>query len=90
MAEVVSYAIYGTTNGEMWLKGYKDDVQVLTMAGISDINAIELYNDEGERVIPTPAPSSLETSGNFPLTKYTPEEIVGAVEGLIDGLLGGA
>ena len=28
--------------------------------------------------------------GSFPKSKYSPEEIVGAVEGLIDGTLGGA
>jgi len=28
--------------------------------------------------------------GAFPSSRYTPEEIVGAVEGLLDGLLGGA
>jgi len=31
----------------------------------------------------------LEPGGAFPESKYTPEEIVGAVEGLIDGLVGG-
>lgn len=52
----VDHATYGTTNGETWVRGYKDGQCVITYSGVSDIDAIELYNDDGKRVTPEPAP----------------------------------
>jgi len=43
-----------------WARGYLNGLLVVEFGGVTDINAIELYNEDGERVIPTPAPS--ETS----------------------------
>jgi len=39
-----------------WARGYLNGQLVVSFEGVTDINAIELYNENGERVIPTPAP----------------------------------
>ena len=44
--------------GKDWAKGYKNGEVVITMGGVSDISAIQLLNEQGETVIPAPAPLS--------------------------------
>jgi len=43
--------------GDDWAKGYLNDEVVISFGGVSDINAIELYDIEGNRVIPELAPT---------------------------------
>ena len=47
----------------------------------------EEIEEDREALPPEPEPGQQSTA--FPPSRYTPEEIVGAVEGLLDGLLGG-
>ena len=41
--------------GDGWAKGYKGGQVVISFDGVSDINAIELFDDDGNRVIPVQA-----------------------------------
>jgi len=68
--------------GDCWAKGYRDGKVVIQLVGVSDINAIELYDDDGYRVTPEPAPSETKQGEQF-----TDDE-VDWVKGLIAGVGG--
>jgi len=39
-----------------WAKGFLDGQVVVEFGGVTDINAVELYDVKGKKVKPTPAP----------------------------------
>ena len=43
-----------------WAKGYCKSQVVVTFSGVSDINAIKLYDAYGNLVVPEPAPPTLD------------------------------
>jgi len=56
--------------------GFYKEEPVVEFGGVTDINAIELYNDSGERIIPEPAE---------PDTHHTEQERIEFIEALMDG-----
>jgi len=65
-----------------WVKGYLNGELVITLGGVLDISSIELFDANGNKVLPTPAPPSDTTRLQLAMAEMIEMSIQPALSGV--------